>query len=362
MLIYECHPASDPPKGDMRMILIDTNIVKLLTFLFFMKRSVIIYLILLILSLPVLAGAQAVNLAERLRIEEEEKLLVPIELQDKVWDFLYKNYVEDKEHLKKFDPYFNSSFADEYFTDTYFDTRELKLLDKNSSIRHAVKLNITAAEKELGGNDLMQIEIGNVSVSDGELQSMDYHFEVKYHKQVNDEDDKNPVLGIVKRSERDLFRQAASPLKVDFKELKPILTINDFRKKIYINRDDVPFLSISWDRAEARILWAKAEFLEIAPELSEITFTAQDEAGRKYMKEINARIIQEIKDEFPEAAGDLTPKYNKAFSLLAEKIPYLRAGIKYNELVILAAVVLVIILAAVIFLGAEIIYKRIRSL
>ncbi|MDD5438618.1 MAG: hypothetical protein PHS37_00330, partial [Candidatus Omnitrophica bacterium] len=59
--------------------------------------------------------------SDTLRIEVEEKLLVPDGKYDEVWLFLKKRYLDTDENIKRMDAGLKISRSDEEFFDTYFD-------------------------------------------------------------------------------------------------------------------------------------------------------------------------------------------------------------------------------------------------
>ncbi|HEY3487596.1 MAG TPA: hypothetical protein VGL10_05975, partial [Gammaproteobacteria bacterium] len=91
----------------------------------------------------------------------------------------------------------------------------------------------------------------------------------------------------------------------------------------YIRKDNMPFMSVSFDRVNTQMWWASANFIEIEPELNEIAYTDADPAMRQYMERVLQTIITDIQTEFPYIKRDLTPKYNKSFDILHEKLPFM---------------------------------------
>jgi len=110
--------------------------------------------------------------------------------------------------------------------------------------------------------------------------------------------------------------------------MRPILTVHDTRRRVYILQDGQPFMSISFDQVTCGIWWAQTAFCEIEPELNEIGFTEASPQKRAYMETLLHRVVGEIETRFPEIKRDLTPKYNKAFDRLQAQIPFLRTVVK----------------------------------
>ena len=264
-----------------------------------------------------------------LRIEQEGKLLVPQEKANEVWQWLRKNYIDNHEVLNRLDPTLTVYADEENFRDNYFDTPALQLLDKQNSVRHRQRENLTNPEDRKSGRELVQIKLSNIS--DNQLNRGEYKFEVDLSK--GPAPDKNLLVGLIKKgSQRDNFISRLMDLEIKPDYLRPILIVNDFRQRIYFEKEAKPYSSISFDQVTVKRWWAKVQFVEIEPELNEISYTENDEAGRKEMENINRQIIASIKQQFPEIVTDLTPKYNKSFNGLEKKIPGLRWLIRWGLL------------------------------
>jgi len=159
---------------------------------------------------------------------------------------------------------------------------------------------------------------------------------------------RHPLLGRVKKQHREAFKARLVALGLDPESMRPILTVRDLRRRVYILKDGKAFMSISQDQASASLWWASAEFCEIEPELNEIVFTEADAKTRAYMETVLHKVVQDILARFPDVHQDLTPKYNKAFDRLESKIPFLRAMVSVGvqdafEIVLVFAGVLVMV-------------------
>ena len=174
----------------------------------------------------------------------------------------------------------------------------------------------------------MQIKINDLS--NNELERGEIKYEIEYPTAIKTAEDAHPMLGIVKPGHRNDFKERLAKLGLDPYPMRPILTISDIRRRVYVRRDNQPFLSVSFDNASANHLWAKWHFYEIEPELNEIPFTEGDEATRKYMEKINTEIINTLMTQFPYLKRELTPKYCKAFNAFESQIPFYRTLIKMN--------------------------------
>jgi hypothetical protein len=172
----------------------------------------------------------------------------------------------------------------------------------------------------------MQVKLNNID--ENILNRGEIKFDIEYPTKIKTTADAHPVLGIIKNSDRESFKQMVSDLGIDPYSLKKILTNIQRRRSLYIPRNGEQFISIRLDECSSEMFWSKWEHVELEPELNEIPYTAADSAGRAYMESINMKIVDDIQQRFPEIKRDLTPKYNKAFNYFESKIPLLRFLIK----------------------------------
>jgi adenylate cyclase class IV len=251
------------------------------------------------------------------RTEQEERLAIPVEKVQEVWSYLQNRYVTDIEHLQKMDPLFSSYASEEDFSDTYFDTSKRQLLQMQGGVRHRKRINLTNPEDPKSGRELIQLKVSGVS--NNQLERGEMKFEVKYYDNKKSIDDLHPMLGIVKRSQRDQLKSELTRLGLDPYDMSPVLTIKDRRRRVYILKDKKPFISISLDHATSEVGGKKAEFAEVEEELNEIAFTEASAETKQYMESINAIIINDLKEKFPDIKQDLTPKYNRVYKQLETK-------------------------------------------
>lgn len=281
---------------------------------------------LLLLAVALLASTGLARAEDKaIRIEQEDKLLVPQEKTAAVWQWLQQTYIENQA-VSLLDPKITARGSEEKFTDTYYDTPQLKLLDHKNSVRHRKRENLTDPADRKSDQELIQIKINGVG--DNQFTRGEYKFEVDLAN--NYLSDLHPLLSIMKKKQRNEFTNRLKELEIPVNSLRPVLVLNDLRKRIYFEKEAVPFISISLDQATATRWWVKTEFTEVESELNEVTYTASDEAARKYMEEINHQIINQLKQQFPEIHSDLTPKYNKAFLGIELKLPFWRWLIKWK--------------------------------
>lgn len=272
---------------------------------------------------PVVAAAD-----DAMRIESEDKLSVPSEQAEATWRFLYDFFIGDGSALRAIDASFSAYMSEEAFVDTYFDTPELALLGRQSSVRHRRRTNLTDPNDKKSGRELVQIKVN--AISDNALHRGEYKFEVVYHHKFKSMEDKHPVLGLIKRGDRVAFKQTLAKLDIEAADLQPILTLTQRRRRIYISYNNAPFMTLSLDEVRSEALWAKIQFVELEPELNEIAYTEGDAILRNYMDEIAAKVTAGVRAGLPYLQRDLTPKYNKAFEALASKIPFYRFLVRHG--------------------------------
>lgn len=267
---------------------------------------------------PAGLGAQD---ASALRIEQEDKLLVPLDRAEEVWEFLHAWLVEDAEALRTLDPALHATVSEELFSDIYFDSPDLALLEDGHGVRFRQRFNLTDPSDPKHGRALVQMKLSGIS-ADG-LERGEYKFDV-----AGSIEPPQALLGLVARSQRDALRRRLAERRVDVDRMERILTIEQRRRRIYLTRGSTPFMSVSHDHVTARKLWARAEFVEIEPELNEVTYTRADSVGRAYMAGIGRRISEAVLESFPRVERDLTPKYEKAFRRVSRRVPGLRTLVR----------------------------------
>jgi hypothetical protein len=264
---------------------------------------------------------------DRVRIEQEDKLFVPMDEVEQVWDYLRQRLTEDKEFLASLDPAFQASWSEELFHDTYFDTPSLQLNAMQSGVRHRRRENLSDPEHVKSGRQLMQIKLNDISSN--QLERAEIKYDIDLTPEGDTPEGRHPMLGRVKKDQRAPFKKRLVELGLDPESMRPILTVKDLRRRVYLTKEGKPFMSISLDLASVRLWWARAEFCEIEPELNEIAFTEADAEKRSYMETVLARVVADVRARFPRLERDLTPKYNKAFERLETQLP-LRFLVKHK--------------------------------
>jgi len=258
---------------------------------------------------------------DKVRIEQEDKLFVPDDMVDEVWAYLKAHLVDDTAFVSSLDPKFSSSWSEELFTDTYYDTPSMQLYALRHGVRHRRRVSLSNPEDRKSGRELMQIKLNDISSND--LERAEVKFDIEYPREMNSELDRHPMLGIVKPEHRDPFQARLREIGVDPLSMREVLTVKDLRRRVYILREGKAFMSVSFDQAQSSVWWAHTHFCEIEPELNEIGFTEASPEERKYMESVLARVVADIHAKFPRIERNLQPKYGKAFDgIEASGLPF----------------------------------------
>lgn len=263
-----------------------------------------------------------------MRVENEDKLVVPKDKVEEVWQYMVDRFVNDKSFLKNINPEFDSYWYDELFTDRYFDTPDFVMHAHQSSVRNRKRINITDPNNRKHLRELVHIKLNDISSN--EMCRGEVKFDVEHLAKISEPDDAHPLLGIIKRSDRKEFKDAMAQLGIDPYSLKEVLVNTQRRRSLYITRNGGQFISIRLDQCSSDLAWVEWRHVELEPELNEIPYTEGDDTTRAYMESVNAKIIEDLKKRFPEIKRDLTPKYNKAFDYFESQIPYFRFLVRNN--------------------------------
>ena len=250
---------------------------------------------------------------DQLRIENEDKIVVPYDKVNEISDYLITRYIKTDKFLKEINSNLIASSSTEEFTDIYYDTPDLAILANSGGVRYRQRLNLTDPNDKKSGKELMQIKINNVSsdkLSRGELK-----FDIEHLTNKISSDDKHQMIGLVKNSQREDFKTVLKDLGFEPYSMKPIINIKDYRQRIYFSYNNEDFVGISLDQVTAERDGRVGYFAEIEPELNEVAFTEGDDAKRQLMKEIQDRMVGDLMTKFPYLYQDLAPKYTKGYNV-----------------------------------------------
>lgn len=239
------------------------------------------------------------------RIEYEAKLKVPIEQTEQVWDWLEQRYA-DCGWLNTGGHDFTAGFGDEDFTDVYFDTPGLHVLAQEGGVRHRSRVVHSGPSYRKDGRELLQLKI-NRGDEAGLARS-----EVKYkivERQQGQKDDAHPLLGLIDRDDRQDCIARLAALGLDARAMRPVVTLKQNRRRVYVNDADGAFATITLDACSTDSWGADVRWTEIELELNEIRFTKADPAERAGMKEIDLHMQRDLQEAFPGIVQDQTSKY-----------------------------------------------------
>ena len=250
------------------------------------------------------------------RLESEYKLLVPDTVKTKLWPHLVKSF-------KETDSKISSEFSVEYFKDTYFDNSERILLHHENGIRKRERLIPENPTHPKHGRVLIQIKLK--SLRD------DYRYEIKYPVIKNKSFISSNLDQQIEEKYKNDFLRRLRLLSVAPDDLKPILVINQKRSRVYLKTEGSPFLTVTFDETYSDVLFWKAELTEVEIELNEVAFTSANEEERKAMLRISSQIKEDLLKTFPDLKQNQTPKYNKIYDKLDEKVPMLPQILKIRS-------------------------------
>ncbi|OGZ12595.1 MAG: hypothetical protein A3D67_04285 [Candidatus Lloydbacteria bacterium RIFCSPHIGHO2_02_FULL_51_22] len=254
------------------------------------------------------------------RFENENVLAVPIESVDEVWGYL-KNYSNVLKNLRiEVEGMYSQLTSDietrvetEQFTDIYFDTPSLVMFQKDAGIRFRTR---SRDDKE----PLVQIKASGVG--DDALSRGEWKFAAR---KTPDTTERHPLLRRITSGDRDEFTATVARFGAEARALKSILELAQERRRIYFSRNGKDVFTISLDLSSTERWWAKVQFASVDVELNEIAYTAAGEAERAELRATAQKIAADITAKFPDdITPDPSPKYNKAFSALSAKVPFLR--------------------------------------
>ena len=252
-----------------------------------------------------------------MRIENEIKLTVPIEIADQVWDYLKKRYDNENLYLKKLDPAFSTQVAIDSFTDRYYDNEEMQLLKMQYGVRHRSRYVLTDPKNKKNERQLLQIKINGIDSNS--LNRAEYKYEIKYNGKPDHPMDLHPFYYNIRRDQRALLSKRLEEYGIDGMSLAPTIRIHQIRKRIYVALQNTAFATFTLDYVTANFNDKTAKLVELELELNEINYTMGDSTTRAKMEAINEDIKGDLLKTFPSIVQDQTPKYNKAFMALGLK-------------------------------------------
>lgn len=294
---------------------------------------------------------QSGNTNENVRIEYEIKLRLPLEQTEDIWDWLVQRY-SDVSWLNGDGNLFTAEFGDEDFTDTYFDTPDLTILSENNGVRHRMRTVHSGPAIEKDDRQLIQVKLDRGDVT-GVARS-EIKFNVSLGEDSKGADDSHALVGLVKRNERGEFKTLFYTSHIDPYQLKPLLTLSQNRRRIYLSDQKGAFATLTLDLVSTRSWGTRLKWAEMELELNEIRYTEANAEVRKSMERVIEKIQHDIQQAFSAIEPNQTPKYNTAFTFIEEAtwIPVkqvFRRGISADSFFIISIIFTLILIAGVIY-------------
>jgi len=283
--------------------------------------------------------------AKTMRIENEIKISIPIDVFDDIYVYLLKNYTTENFFLHKMDSNFSVTFAEDLIIDQYYDNEDMQLITGKDGIRHRKREVLSNPEDKKHGRELMQIKIDSVGgnpLSRGEIK-----YDIKYYKNREAEYDSHKFLGLIKREDRYLAIRELKRLGIDPLSLFPTIRIEQNRKRVYISYKYAPLMTITLDSVMAYYERKEVVFIELELEINENLYTQSDSIRRIELESYSSMIFNDLQNNFPSIKQDQTPKYNKAFNQL--NISKFTKPFKNFGVVLIGLFVVVIIISVLVY-------------
>lgn len=249
-----------------------------------------------------------------LRVENEYKIDVPAGEAGRLWNFLQRTFVNDPAFLRALDSTITARTATDRSTDQYFDNTRMQLLLDGNGVRHRSRLVLSDTTDLKNGRQLVQVKIDHVD--DKTLDRAEFKYpvaQVPPDTVAPDRFDHHPFLGRVAREQRPSIMARLRSYGIAADSLFPTILIEQSRQRIYVDRGDTSFATVTLDSVRARFGERMATYVELELELNEKVYTASDPSARARMERFNAWMKDTIMHAFPMLHQDQTSKYRKAY-------------------------------------------------
>jgi len=246
------------------------------------------------------------------RQENEIKLDLPVSRYSDVWNFL-----KSEEFKNRIDASLESTVSEESFSDIYFDNKNLYFLKNEHGIRHRVR----SFDNDPNHPDNLK-QLVQVKLSSKKLNSTT-RSEIKFVSSpiVRERGylDQHPLFRLIDRGDRKKFRNFIKGLGQDALELRPLIKIQQKRKRVYLKKNGQAFATITLDLSTSQKFGLTVNFSEVELELNEVAYTLSSKSGRDAMELENNKLRMILKSQFPFLKQDQTPKFNKTINLFVSK-------------------------------------------
>jgi hypothetical protein len=264
------------------------------------------------------------------RIEHEHTLDVPSGKVVALWAFLTETYDPVRPAVRRFGDEFTTAVSDERFIDRYFDTHDLELIRTGSGIRHRTRFipGDTVNRK----HDRQLVQFKSLRPGESALTRTEVRFRVRESLGGRPRYgyDGHPLVGLIRRSEREFFLALVAEAGLDPDRLHRKLEIRQRRQRIYIHRGAEEYATITLDEVRSRLWWKTVAFHVVEIEANEQTYTRADEETRAFIKGITADLTAEILAAFPTLEPDPTPKYQRVYARFGDEWRLLPLALRYG--------------------------------
>lgn len=252
-----------------------------------------------------------------LRVENEYKIDVPAGTADTLWAFLRRTFGNEHLFLRSFDSTFRSTTATDRSVDRYFDDARMQLLLAGNGVRFRSRQVLSDTTDPKNGRRLIQVKINHVDAKALDRGEFKYAVALARPDPRNtDPLDRHPFLGLVAPEQRAAITARLKGYGIAADSLRPTILIEQWRRRIYVERGGAPFATLTVDSVQARFGRHATGFVELELELNEKRYTGSDTSERAYMERLNTLVKDTILRAFPALHQDQTPKYRKAYDRL----------------------------------------------
>ncbi len=254
--------------------------------------------------------------ADTVRLESEYKLDVPADISSKIWGYLQSSFQTGSSILESLERHLSATNSVEQFKDIYFDNSNLEFLKNNHGLRLRKRFYPNRTNHPSQGKELVQVKLSDF---DSKLITRS---EVKYKANTQHEADsfygKHPLLKNLAKNDQSNIVRFLKNLNYTAIDFYPAISIDQIRSRIYINKRDISYATITFDEVTGIFQSQEIKYFEMELELNEILYTKASPGERKKMDDFNHKLKVILFKKFPTLVQDQTPKYNKAIKIFEQ--------------------------------------------
>jgi hypothetical protein len=214
------------------------------------------------------------------RLEDDKNFPVPSDRAEMVWRALrqkFKNgFTVDGES-------FRTVVSVERFSDEYFDSSDLKLVNRWVSLRHRKRVGENGAKKQL-----IQVKI---TPFEGSAPLDEARNERKFEV-ASSYNERGDFLERVKKKDVQRFNETMKELGVAPNTLVPSMVITQERRRVYFRKGDVQYFTATLDLATGNRWPFHPKLTQLEFEISEKVNTAASEHDRLVLQKLRSEIIR----------------------------------------------------------------------